>query len=93
MFKKSKKTFFSGSSKGKKAFPGSFKGYKQKKQMKVRGKKQVKQMSVKKPAQFITQGAGHPGQKRQMYLVGIPRQPHYQMDQDIMERIRRATGG
>lgn len=90
---KSKKTFFKDNSKGKKAFPGGLKGPKQPKYHKTHGKKlvQKKMEKVKTPTQINPMGVARPAQKRQEMLVGKPRQPRYQMDQDIMRRIRRAT--
>lgn len=79
--KKSKKTFFKGSSKGKKAFPGSFSGAGQKKQTTAMGKKKQPKFATKqsKPEQKKPQSVGTPKQKRQDYLRPRQPQPHYQM--------------
>jgi len=91
---KSKPSFFGDSSNGKKAFPGKFKGPKQKKQMKRSKVKRKKQMAVKTPVQIKTQLHTMAPRRRQEYLVPTPRQPHRLGrwdDENFMRRLRRAT--
>lgn len=86
MFKKSKKTFFKGSSKGKKAYPSM--KVKQMKHLTHKGKpKQKKQMQVDKPDQFKTQPSGVQGQKMQTMV----KKPTQFKTMSIDERIKRAT--
>lgn len=90
--KKSKKTFFKGNSKGKRAFLGKFGGPTQKKQMTNKGKKHVKQYITKKVKQNITQSPGYGRHVKQQYLTSTPKQPKFINGEDaITARIRRAT--
>lgn len=65
---------------------------KQKKQT-VKGKiKQIKVSSVRTPKQKLTQPAGVPPQKRQEYLVAVPKQKKtFEEADDLMRRIHNAT--
>jgi hypothetical protein len=90
MFKKSKKTFFKGDSKGKRAFKGKF-GGKQKKTALKKKVEQKKTLKVETPEQKMTQSPARAPQKMQMHLRPTPKQPRFMANDEIMKRLRRVT--
>ena len=65
----------------------------QKKQTTNKGKpRQKNETAVRTPKQKMTQPAGISPQKRQEYLVGVPKQRKtFEEADDLMRRIRNAT--